>query len=58
MRRPDYGHCTGAVNPPSLMSSGELPTSRGISPVMGPPFAAGRAGRPVKRFPLGACYAS
>ena len=36
----DQGHWTGALNPPSPMSSGELPTSRGIRPVMGPPLAA------------------
>jgi PPOX class probable F420-dependent enzyme len=34
-----YGHCTGAVDPPSPTVSGALPTSRGIRPVIGPPLA-------------------
>src|SRR5215831_6980036 len=36
----DQGHCTGAVKPPSPTVRGAFPTSRGISPVIGPPFVA------------------
>lgn len=36
-----YGQCpVAAPKPPSPIVSGALPTSRGMRPVMGPPFAA------------------